>query len=140
LNSNVDFRQIQKLSSGLRGVSDWVVDLSGFERGDEIDVNGTYSAQLYRRCDDGHEVVVKFFGRFNRDEGDEIEREIEKLMKVTHLCIAAPFGFVLAVASKERKIVRLHTRSGSLKDVFSARPFWWTPTAKAIAVAGIFLR
>jgi serine/threonine protein kinase len=60
-------------------------------------------------------------------------------MNVTHPCIAAPFGFVLPMASKELRIARLYTRSGSLKDVVSARPLWWTPTAKAIAIAGIVL-
>jgi serine/threonine protein kinase len=122
---------------GLRGFSDWLVDLSGFEGGDEIGVSGAASAQLYRRCDDGLEIVVKLFGEFDRDEGFEIEREIEKLMNVTHPCIAAPFGFVLSTPSKQLKIARLYTRSGSLKDVLSARPLWWTPTAKAITVAGI---
>jgi serine/threonine protein kinase len=87
------------------------------------------AAQLYRRCDDGLEIVVKLFGEFDRDEGCEIE----KWMNLTHPCIAAPFGFVLPTASKELKIVRLYSRSGSLKDVLSARPLWWTPTAKAIA-------
>jgi serine/threonine protein kinase len=33
----------------------------------------------------------------------------------------------------------LYSRNGSLKDVLSARPLWWTPTAKAITVAGIVL-
>jgi serine/threonine protein kinase len=58
-------------------------------------------------------------------------------MNVTHPCLATPFGFVLPTASKELKMARSYTRSGSLKDVLSARPLWWTPTAKAIAVAGI---
>jgi serine/threonine-protein kinase len=80
---------------------------------------------------------VKLFCEFDPGQSCEIEREIEKMMNVTHPCIAAPFGFVLPTASKELKIVRLYTRSGSLKDVLSGRPFWWTPTAKAIAVAGI---
>jgi serine/threonine protein kinase len=139
LYSNVDFRRIQRLGSGLCGLSDCVVDLSGFERGDEIGLSGTGSAQLYRRCDDGLEIVVKLFGEFDPDQGCEIEREIEKLMSVMHPCIAAPFGFVLPMASKELKIARLYSRSGSLKDILSARPLWWTPTAKAIAVAGIVL-
>jgi serine/threonine protein kinase len=43
------------------------------------------------------------------------------------------------MASKELRIARLYTRSGSLNDVLSAHRLWWTPTAKAIAVAGIVL-
>jgi hypothetical protein len=123
-DSNVDFRRIQRLGSGLRGLLDWIVDLSGFEGGDEIGVNETGSAQLYRRCDDGLEIVVKLFGKFDLDENCEIEREIEKLMTVTHPCIAAPFGFVLSTASKQLKIARLYPWSGSLNDVLSARPLW----------------
>jgi hypothetical protein len=36
---------------------------------------------------------VKLFDEFDRDEGCEIEREIGKVMNMTHPCIAAPFGF-----------------------------------------------
>jgi hypothetical protein len=135
LESNVDFRRIQKLSSGLHRLSDCVVDLSGFEGADEIGVGGTGSAHLYRRCEDGFEIVVKLFGEFDPGESCEIEREIEKLMNVTHPCIAAPFGLVLPAASKELRIARSYTRSSSLKDVLLARPLWWMPTAKAIAIA-----
>jgi hypothetical protein len=67
---------------------------AGFEGAGEIGVSGTGSAQLYRVCDDGLEIVVKLFGEFDRDEG----YEIEKLMNLTHQYIAAPFGFVLPTA------------------------------------------
>jgi serine/threonine protein kinase len=60
-------------------------------------------------------------------------------MNVMHSYIAAPFAFILPNASKELRIARLYSRSGSLKDALLARPLWWTPTAKAIAVAGIVL-
>jgi ABC-type sulfate transport system permease component len=60
-------------------------------------------------------------------------------MNALHPCIAALFGFVLPTASKGLRIAKLYARSGSLNDVLSARPFWWTPTAKAIAAAGIVL-
>jgi hypothetical protein len=63
----------------LHGFSDYVVDLSRFEGASEVGVGGTGSAQLYRRWDDGLEIVVKLFGEFDRDEGCEIETEIEKL-------------------------------------------------------------
>jgi serine/threonine protein kinase len=82
---------------------------------------------------------VKLFGEFDRDEDCEIEKEIEKLMNVTHPCIAALFGFARPTASKELKMARSYTRSGSLKDVLLGRPLWWAPTAKAIAIAGIVL-
>jgi serine/threonine protein kinase len=37
------------------------------------------------------------------------------------------------------KIAILYARSDSLKDVLSVCSLWWTPTAKAIAVAEIVL-
>jgi hypothetical protein len=117
----------------LYGLSDYVVDLSRYEGADEIGVSGTGSAQLYRRCEDGFEIIVKLFGEFDSGDSCEIEREIERLMNVTHPCIAAPFGFVLPTASRELKMARSYTRSGSLKDILLARPLWWAPTAKAIA-------
>jgi serine/threonine-protein kinase len=94
---------------------------------------------LYRQCGDGLEIVVKLFGEFDLDEGCEIEKEIEKLIYVTHPCTTAPFGLVRPTTLKELKIARLYSRSGSLKDIRSARPLWWRPTAKAITVAGIVL-
>jgi hypothetical protein len=107
-------------------------DLSRFEGGDAISVIWTGSPQLYRRCDDGLEIIVKLFPP---DECCEIERKIEKLMNIVHPCIAAPFGFVLPTPSKELKITRLYIRNDSLKDVLSLRRLWWRPTAKAVAVA-----
>jgi hypothetical protein len=115
--------------------SDWVVDISGFEGVDEIGVSETGSAQLHQRCDDGLEIVVKLCGEFDQEENCEIEREIEKLMNVTHPCVAAPFGFVFPKALKQLKITRFSTRSGSLNDVLLTYPRWWTSIAKAIAVA-----
>jgi hypothetical protein len=67
---------------------------------------------------------VKVLGEFDQDEGCETESEIEKLMNVTHPSIPAPFRRALPTASKELKIARLSSRSGSLKDVLSARPLW----------------
>jgi hypothetical protein len=108
-DSNINFRRIQKLGSGLHNLSDCVVDLSECERGDEID---------------GLEIFVKLFGEFDQDEYCEIEREIKKLMNLTHPCIAVPFRFVPPTASKELRVARLYTRSDSLKDVLSADPLW----------------
>jgi serine/threonine protein kinase len=107
--------------------------------GDEIGLSGTGWAQLYHRCDDGLEIVVKLFGEFDWNENCRYEREINKLMNVAHSCIGATFGFVLPIASKELKIARLYTWGGSLKDFLSARALWWTSTANAIAVARIVL-
>jgi hypothetical protein len=51
-DSNVDFKRIQSLGSGLCGLSDSVVDLSGFEGDDAISGSGTGSRQLFDRMDE----------------------------------------------------------------------------------------
>jgi serine/threonine protein kinase len=56
--------------------------------------------------------------------------------------IAPLIGFALPGESSGRldfKTARLHAAEGSLAAVLSAPPAWWTPTAKAKAVAGIAL-
>jgi hypothetical protein len=85
-DSNVDFRRNQRLGSGFRDLSDCVVDISGFERGNEIDVIRTGSCQLYRRCDDDLEIVLKLFGEFDRDKVCEIDREIDEWDASVHRC------------------------------------------------------
>jgi hypothetical protein len=52
------------------------------------------------------QVRLKLFGGFDRDKDYGIEREIEKLTNLAHLCIAASFGFVLPTASKKMKILK----------------------------------
>jgi serine/threonine protein kinase len=44
-----------------------------------------------------------------------------------------------ALAEGKLKIGRLHAAGGSLMEVVSSNPSWWTPTAKAEAVVGIAL-
>jgi serine/threonine protein kinase len=78
------------------------------------------------------------------DKVDEsaIEKEIEKLIKLRHPCIAAPIGFVFRLESgnlQELNIVRMYLEGCSLLEVFSVNPKWWTSTVKAKAVAGIVL-
>jgi hypothetical protein len=72
----------------------------------------------------------------------EIGTEIDNLLTLPHPLIAplADSGFsVESSAMWEFKRVRLHAAAGSLADILSNRPAWWTPTAKAKAVAGIAL-
>jgi serine/threonine protein kinase len=56
-----------------------------------------------------------------------------------HPCIAAPIGFDYSSQLGVLKIVRLYAGGGSLSDVASVSPEWWTPTAKAKAIAGLAL-
>jgi serine/threonine protein kinase len=68
-----------------------------------------------------------------------IEKEIGKLINLCHPCIAGSIGFVFVSGSRELKIFRLSSGSETLKEVIETSPAWWTPTAKAKAVAGIVL-
>jgi hypothetical protein len=83
---------------------------------------------------------VKAFDVSEFEAGEiEIEIEIENLWNLRHPLIAAPIGFALAVGEGQLKIGRLHAAGGSLAEVVSSNPAWWTPTAKAKAVVGIAL-
>jgi serine/threonine protein kinase len=68
-----------------------------------------------------------------------IEKEIEKLINLCHPCIASPIGFVLSSGSRELKVMGLYSEYVSLSEVIAVSPRWWTPTAKAKAVAGLVL-
>jgi serine/threonine protein kinase len=55
-----------------------------------------------------------------------------------HPCIVPLIGDSLSNEKSEVKIVPEFMPNGSLFDVFKSnpRPFWWTPTAKAISICG----
>jgi serine/threonine protein kinase len=72
----------------------------------------------------------------------QIETEIENLLNLRHPLIAPLISCLFPVESsgqQEFKTVRLHAADGSLGDVLSNPPAWWTPTIKAKAVVGIAL-
>jgi hypothetical protein len=85
-----ELERIRRLGSGLRNLSNCLLDLSVFEGNDAISASGTGSGQLYRRFDDGLEIFAKLCGEFDPDENCEIEKEIERLMNVIH-----PFTLLL---------------------------------------------
>jgi serine/threonine protein kinase len=133
----------------LGGLSDYLVDLSGFEFGQVLGVGGESSSVLYRRRSDGVQFVVKVIGRFEIGEGKGaetwVERVTEKQLNLRHRCFAAPIGFVVsgngAGDGAELRTVRPFVDGGSLAEVLahSPPPPHWTATAKAIAVAGLAL-
>jgi hypothetical protein len=122
----VDFRRIVRGDACAR----LPLDLTGFQEGSVIGK----ARRLYRRAKDGMEIVVEAFGVSEFDSG-EVDREIENLSNLRHPLISKTIGF--AVAEAELKIGRLHAAGGSLAEVVSSKPAWWTPTAKAEAVVGI---
>jgi hypothetical protein len=67
-HSEVLERMGSKQTLDLRSLSDRFVYPPGFDRGNEISISAAGSAQLYRRFDDGFEIVVKLFGEFDQDK------------------------------------------------------------------------
>jgi hypothetical protein len=53
-----------------------------------------------------------------------IQKELENLINLRHLCIAGPISFVFRAQSREVTIVRLYSESGSLGTVFARCPAW----------------
>jgi serine/threonine protein kinase len=68
-----------------------------------------------------------------------LESSIENLMNLRHRCISGTIGYILQSPLQNLEIVRMYSVGGSLSEVISAPPEWWTPTAKAKAIVGIVL-
>jgi serine/threonine protein kinase len=120
-----------------------ILDLSLFEKGREM-ANGSgsgseVSVEQYCRRSDGFEVVVKSFDSFESDKLDDILIDLFMLTQFKHRCIAPLVGFVLPTDSTPLKTATLYYSCGSLEDVESSNPVWWTSTTKAKALAGIAL-
>jgi hypothetical protein len=135
----VDFRRIER---GKRGLADFPsLDLNEFEAGSIITRTDRELTQMYRRVSDGEFIVLHAIKLSGSIGERAIVREIENLLSLRHPLIASPMGFncVLGGERRELKIGRLGCAGGTLADVISAKPGWWTPTAKAKAVVGIAL-
>jgi hypothetical protein len=92
LDSNIDFRQIHRLGSRSRDPLHCVVEFSGFEKADKIGVSDAGLRQLYRRCDESLEIVVRLFGEFNQEQDCEIETKIDNLMNVIYISASLLFS------------------------------------------------
>jgi hypothetical protein len=129
----VDFRRLRRASSSPPLLSNYRFDLSGFDERSIINENDRISTHLYHRHNDGFSIVVKSLFPGISVNNCDIEKQIEKLMNLRHRCIAAPIGFNYSSQCGALKIVRFYANGGSLSDVASLSPEWWTPTAKAVA-------
>jgi serine/threonine protein kinase len=138
----VDFQRILRADSGLRLLEDAALDLAAFDEGPALGRSGRGSTQIYWRRIDGALVVVKSVSLPAPIGRCQIATEIENLLNLRHPLIAPLVGFVFPAESggcRELKTARLRASGGSLADVLSNPPAWWTPTAKAKAVVGIAL-
>jgi hypothetical protein len=104
---------------------------------------GPISTKIYQRVDDGFQIVVKSICLLKDIESERLQQQIENLVNLQHLCIVCPIGFVLPSQSQSQwwgfEIVRLYYWSGSLSQIISVSPEWWTPTAQAKAIVGFVL-
>jgi serine/threonine protein kinase len=138
----VDFRRLLSFNSGLPGLAAYVIDFSGFEERTVLNEWNETLNEIHQRLEDGCLIVVKSMNVRDCIESRELENELKKVMNLHHPCITSPIGFVFPAKSsslQELKIASLSTEGGSLAEILSVSPDWWTPTAKAKAVVGIVL-
>jgi hypothetical protein len=138
----IDFRRIQRVGFDVPYFGDYMMNVSAFETRSIMWDFDEVPSQMYHRIEDESLVFMKSKPLLGNIEKSEIEHEIETLINLRHLCIAAPIGFIFGIESgsqQELKIVRLYLEGCSLSEVVSVNPFWWTSTVKAEAVAEIVL-
>jgi serine/threonine protein kinase len=133
----VDFRPILKLSPDHPCFEDSVFDGIELEEESVLLEADRSSSRLYRMRRDGSLIVVKSIYLSDSISKSQIESEIANLVSLRHPLIASPIGFAESIAPPRLKIARPYAAGGSLAEVLSGAPPWWTPTAKAKAIAGI---
>jgi hypothetical protein len=96
--------------------------------------NKGVSSKIYRLRLDRALTVVKADSLTGSIERRQIDTEVENLLNLRHPMIAPLIGCVFPVESSGRwefRTVRLYATDGSLTDVLSDLPAWWTPKVKA---------
>jgi serine/threonine protein kinase len=136
---SVDFRRMLRLVSEDFDMISYQLSNSVIEEMGEICASAVIGSGIYQRFEDESQIVVKSISLRDLREHGLIKKEIERLINLCHPCIAALIGFVFAGVSWELKVLGLSSESEILFEVLAASPVWWTPTAKAKAIAGIVL-
>jgi serine/threonine protein kinase len=114
-------------------------NLFGFCEGSELRVHDGILTRKHHGCDNGIAIIVKSIKISVKVEIAQVERRIENLMNLRHRCISGTIGVILQSPLQNLEIVRMYSVGGSLSEVISASPEWWTPTAKAKAIVGVVL-
>jgi hypothetical protein len=135
----IDFRRICRFSSGLPSLSDCLFNFSGLIERLELTESDVISMQLYQACNDDHWIIVKSTNLSVYAENCHLEKTIEILMNLRHPCISGVIGVALPTELNGMQIIRINFGDNSLSRIVSTSPAWWTPTAKAKAVAGLVL-
>jgi serine/threonine protein kinase len=95
--------------------------------------------QKYEGRENEFDIIVKSMKLFVNVDIAHVERKLENLMNLRHPCISSTIGVVLQTRLQELQIVGQYFSGGSLSEVISASPEWWTPTAKVKGIVGIVL-
>jgi hypothetical protein len=135
-NGRVHFKRIVNRVGVYCSLESSVVDLSQF---DEATGGKEFSVKRYSRRSDGFQIIVKSFDRLICEIEDEIMAELEMLTRFNDHCIAPLIGIVFPTESTPLKTATPYYCCGSLQDVESRNPVWWTSTTKSKAIAGIAL-
>jgi serine/threonine protein kinase len=135
----VDFRPILRQRPDHPCFKKSVFDIAELEEESVLLEADQSSSRLYRRRGDGSLIVVKSISLSDSISKSQTESEIANLVSLRHPLIASPIGFAESAAPRRLKIARPYAAGGSLAEALSDAPPWWTPTAKAKAIAGIAL-
>jgi serine/threonine protein kinase len=136
---SVDFRPILKPRPDHPCFKDSVFDITELEEQPVLLEADRSSSRLYRMRQDRSLIVVKSICLSDSISKSQIESEIANLVNLRHPLIASPIGFAESTSPRRLKIARPYAAGGSLAEVLSDAPPWWTPTAKAKAITGIAL-
>jgi serine/threonine protein kinase len=88
---------------------------------------------------DGSLIVVKSIYLSDLTPKSQTESEIANLVSLRPPLAACPIGFAESTTPRRLKIARPVAGGGSLAEVLSDAPAWWTLTAKARAIAAMTL-
>jgi hypothetical protein len=94
---------------------------------------------MYEECDKGVLILVKAMNLSGSVENNTVMRRVENFMNLCHPCISGMIGVVLPSPLNGFRIVRMQSGGDSLSEIILRSPEWWTPTAKAKAVARIVM-
>jgi serine/threonine protein kinase len=135
----IDFRRICWFSSGLPSLSDCLFDFSGLIENSQLKASDVISTQLSQESDDDHWIIMKSTNLSVCAENCHLEKTVEMLMNLRHPCISGVIGVALPTESNVLTIIVSGFGDNSLSTIVSTSPLWWTPTAKAKAIAGLVL-
>jgi serine/threonine protein kinase len=133
----VDFRPILKPRPDHPYFKDSVFDITELEEESVLLEADRRSSRLCRKRGDGSLIVVKSISLSDSIAKSQTESEIVNLMSLRYQLITSSIGFAESTAPRRLKIARPYAAGGSLAEVLFGVPAWWTPTAKAKAIAGI---